>query len=160
MHAFLPSLYALLRVAGRGRGWGVLQQTRCKNESANLLRHPPRPTPPHRFAGGGERQNSRHHSRDDLRGGRAIDGMTDYSPRRAVLDYSGLNPRAQHRNRRFNPGRSRIILGRVAARSRLGYQGTDIPRPFTCVYPVCATCRRVCGTDALNAAPGQKGAAL
>src|ERR1700731_1636000 len=38
------------RMAGRGWGWGLLQQTRCENESANLLHHPPPPTPPHHFA--------------------------------------------------------------------------------------------------------------
>src|ERR1700688_759672 len=54
MRGDLPSFHAPLRVAGRGRGWGVLQQTRCKNESANLPRPPPPPPPPRRFAGGGE----------------------------------------------------------------------------------------------------------
>jgi hypothetical protein len=51
MHGDLPSLYAPLRVAGRGRGWGVYQLAPL---AASLLRHPPPPTPPHRFAGGGE----------------------------------------------------------------------------------------------------------
>src|ERR1700686_4378322 len=46
MHVKLPSLHAPLRVVGRGRGWGVLQLTRCKNESANLPhRPPPQPLP-------------------------------------------------------------------------------------------------------------------
>src|SRR5260221_4041055 len=59
MRGDLPSLRAPLRVAGRGRGWGVYQLARL---AASLLRHPPPPTPkselrssrPHRFAGGGE----------------------------------------------------------------------------------------------------------
>jgi hypothetical protein len=54
----LPSLHALLRVAGRepapdlirGRGWGVYQLAPL---AASLLSHPPPPTPPRRFAGGG-----------------------------------------------------------------------------------------------------------
>jgi hypothetical protein len=57
---YLPSLHAPLRVAGRGRGWGVYQ---LASLAASLPRHPPPPTPkselrssrPHRFAGGGER---------------------------------------------------------------------------------------------------------
>src|ERR1700676_5551479 len=57
MHSALPSLHAPLRVAGaeaskarsRGRGWGVY---RLAPLAASLLRHPPSPTPPHRFAGG------------------------------------------------------------------------------------------------------------
>src|SRR5450631_316902 len=51
MRGDLPSLRAHLRVAGRGRGWGVY---RLAPLAASLLRHPPPPTPPHRFAGGGE----------------------------------------------------------------------------------------------------------
>jgi hypothetical protein len=37
----------------RGRGWGVLPQSRCQHESESLRSHPPPPTPPRRFAGGG-----------------------------------------------------------------------------------------------------------
>src|SRR5260221_13663818 len=50
MRGDLPSLRAPLRVAGRGRGWGVYQLARL---AASLLRDPPPPTPPPRFAGGG-----------------------------------------------------------------------------------------------------------
>src|SRR5260221_3489982 len=42
MRGDLPSLRAPLRVAGRGRGWGVYQLARL---AASLLRHPPPPTP-------------------------------------------------------------------------------------------------------------------
>src|SRR5258708_39475818 len=42
------------RVAGRGRGWGVRRQIRCRKESENSRSHPPPPTPPRRFAEGGE----------------------------------------------------------------------------------------------------------
>jgi hypothetical protein len=45
---YLPSLHALLRVAGRGRGVGGYQ---LASLVASLPRHPPPPTPPHRFAG-------------------------------------------------------------------------------------------------------------
>jgi hypothetical protein len=49
----LRSLHALLRVAGRGRGWGVYQRAPL---AANLPKDTsPPPTPPHRFAGGGEK---------------------------------------------------------------------------------------------------------
>src|ERR1700676_4453668 len=49
MRGDLPSLRAPSRVAGRGRGWGVY---RLSPLAASLLKHPPPPTPPHRFAGG------------------------------------------------------------------------------------------------------------
>src|SRR6202161_3953822 len=74
MSSDLPSLHAPLRVAGRGWGGGVLQQTRRKNESENLPRHPPPPTPkselrssrPHRSEGGGEKKRA--HLRTAFRG--------------------------------------------------------------------------------------------
>src|SRR5260370_3240692 len=47
----LPSLDALLRVAGRGRGGGVSPLSPL---AASLLSHPPPPTPPPPLAGGGE----------------------------------------------------------------------------------------------------------
>src|SRR5882757_10896535 len=40
------------RVAGRGRGWGVLRQPHWRKDSR---KDPPPPTPPHRFAEGGEK---------------------------------------------------------------------------------------------------------
>src|SRR2546429_3982155 len=46
----LPSLHALLRVAGRGRGWGVSPLAPL---AASLLSHPPPPPPPPPLAGGG-----------------------------------------------------------------------------------------------------------
>src|SRR6202161_1312217 len=61
MRSALPSLHAPLRVAGRGRVWGVVQLAPLP---ANLPHHPPPPTPkselrssrPRRFAGGGEQR--------------------------------------------------------------------------------------------------------
>jgi hypothetical protein len=47
----LPSLHALLRLAGRGRGWGVYRYEPLLQYMPN---RPPPPTPPHRFSGGGE----------------------------------------------------------------------------------------------------------
>ncbi len=41
------------RVAGRGRGWGVLQ--RAQHQHGYPRSHPPPPTPPHRCAEGGEK---------------------------------------------------------------------------------------------------------
>ena len=55
--AFSPLLPRAKRVAGRGRGWGVLRQSRCQLESENSRRHPPPPTPPRRFAEGGEQKS-------------------------------------------------------------------------------------------------------
>jgi hypothetical protein len=43
------------RVAGRGWGWGAVQQPRYQRHAR---RDPPPPTPPHRFAGGGEKKKS------------------------------------------------------------------------------------------------------
>ena len=43
------------RVVGRGRGWGVLQQAQRQHGHESPRRHPPPPTPPHRFAGEGRR---------------------------------------------------------------------------------------------------------
>jgi hypothetical protein len=52
MHGDLPSLRALLRVVGRGRGWGVYRRGSLP---VSVRIHPPPPTPPRRFAGGGEK---------------------------------------------------------------------------------------------------------
>jgi hypothetical protein len=41
VHGDLPSLHALLRVAGRGRGWGVYQQ----NAASMYAAPPPTPDP-------------------------------------------------------------------------------------------------------------------
>src|SRR5882757_3058346 len=48
----LPSLRARSAWRGGGRGWGVLRQTHWQTDSR---RDPPPPTPPHRFAEGGEK---------------------------------------------------------------------------------------------------------
>src|SRR6202140_5427435 len=50
MLGHLPSRHAPLRVAGRGRGWGVY---RLAPLAASLLRHPPPPTPPPPLGEGG-----------------------------------------------------------------------------------------------------------
>jgi len=49
-----PLIPSPREAVGRGRGWGVPQQTRCQR---NKLIDPP--TPPHRFAGGGEVRDGR-----------------------------------------------------------------------------------------------------
>jgi hypothetical protein len=60
--------------------------------------------------------------------------------------------RIRNRTRRRNTATADLIrvdrrsFAWVAAMSWLGYQGTDIPRPFTYVYSVCATYRWICGT--------------
>jgi hypothetical protein len=55
MHGALPSLHAPLRVAGRGRGWGVYQLAPL---AASLLRHPhPDPSPPLRGGRGAQGGN-------------------------------------------------------------------------------------------------------
>jgi hypothetical protein len=41
------------RVVGRGRGWGVFRQIRCRLRKENMRSHPPPPTPPRRCAEGG-----------------------------------------------------------------------------------------------------------
>ena len=49
-----PSLHALLRVAGRGRGWGALQQIRSQTNAP--IDPPPRPLPTASREGGEERR--------------------------------------------------------------------------------------------------------
>jgi hypothetical protein len=96
------------RVAGRGRGSGVLRHTRCQRDSRS---HPPPPTPPHRFAEGGAKSAPATLKPTTVRG--AHRDPPTWLPRRRITPSAPIRP-TSYSGRRHT---KLLLLPSIRARS-------------------------------------------